>query len=212
MRPVLITKHSEEPVDLGYFIDHASIAVGQDDADAQAKLIAATRMIEHESGRLRLLQSTWDFRLECFPCRDYIDLPLPQVSSISYIKFTDSAAVLNTMPSADYHLVGGYAPGDPDPTDADDQVTYGARVYLRYGRSWPSASLETGEPVVVRFVAGWRASQNVPEDLKAAICLQGAHLYRNREAVTVGNTAVESRVLARGVPDLIAGYRWKFYG
>lgn len=152
--------------------------------------------------------------MECFPDENYFELPIAQVQSIASITYMDSSGTTWTMPAADYHLAGGYSPVEPDadPHDVNGQVTFGARVYLKYARVWPNATLETGEPISVRFVAGWKSPENVPEDLRLAICLEAAHLYRNRESVTVGNSAVESKPLSRGVEDLIVNYRKGFYG
>jgi len=208
----LTTRPAAEPVDLDYFQAHSKIdAGGSDDADAQAKLTAAIRGIEQETGRDRLLQSTWEFRLPCFPCVHLIELPLPQVQSISHIKYTDSAGVLQTMTSGDYHIVGEYSPVAAALDAGENEATTGlAWVFLNYGKSWPAATLQTGLPVVITFVAGWAAPENVPEDLKAAICMQGAHLWRNREAVTIGRDAINSNALARGVESLISPYRmWR---
>jgi uncharacterized phiE125 gp8 family phage protein len=196
------------PVSLQYLLNHSRVDAGLDDDDVEAKLKAATRVIERATGRLRLIQSTWEYSLRGFPCNGCIEFPIPQVSSISWIKYVDSSGTTQTVDASTYHLVGGYS---PDVLPA--QVTFEARAVLRYSRVWPQAALETGEPVTIRFVAGWSATDSnnvsidvVPEDLKVAIVLHAQHLRRNREAVTTGRTDVMSAPLARGVDHHIAGY------
>lgn len=201
--PILTVAPTVEPVDLAYFRTHARLGSGLDaevEADAQAKLTSATRMIEQECGRLRLITSTWEYRLPAFPDGPII-LPLPQVQSVTSIIYADSAGAPHTVSSSVYQLIGKYDTAVPT------QVTASACVLPKYGQVWPTDSLETGEPIVITFVAGFVDANAVPEDLKAAIVLQAAHLWRNREAVTVGNTAVVSQPLARAVADLIGPYK-----
>lgn len=202
----MTVKPTEEPVDLAYFLRRVRVVSGTEDADCQAILLGAIRSVEQECGRDRLLQSTWEYRIPYF-YSGCIQLPLPQVSSISHIKYTDSDGVLQTVSGTDYQLVGDYS------TATDDQkaaVLGRPWVVLKYSKQWPTATLETGLPVVITFVAGWADADFVPEDLKLAICLQGGHFYRNREAVTVGRDQINSNALARGVEALIGPYKvWR---
>jgi len=65
------------------------------------------------------------------------------------------------------------------------------RVVLKYGKSWPSATMETGDPIRVEFHAGYTSTgstwvSNPPEGIRQAVLLIGAHWYENRESVVVG--------------------------
>jgi hypothetical protein len=60
-------------------------------------------------------------------------------------------------------------------------------------------------------VAGWPTAADVPQPLKAAIMLLAAHFIRNREAVTIGRSTVESMPLKFAVDALTAPYiLWRF--
>jgi len=205
----LISAPAVEPVSLADFLAHIRIEPGVEDDDCQQKLTAATRIIEQATGRLRLLKSTWEWTLEEWPCDEDIDLPIPQVQSVSSITYMDSGGTTHTLSASDYRLVNGY-----DPTTCAEQVTGLACVTLKSGKYWPTSILERGEPITVTFVAGWNyvdGSGNpidvVPSALKTAILLQAGHLYRNREAITLGVTQTQSLDLVRGVEYHIAPYR-----
>lgn len=180
------------------------------DVDSEKKLKAAIRKIEHETGRA-LLESTWEWSFERFPCAGeagdrprkwiYLELPKMQVQSVSSIVYTNSAGVTSTFASSRYQLVGGYSKL-ANPT----QVTYSARIALKYNEQWPVEPLQWGEPVVVTFVCGWDVPASVPDDLKNAIMLEAAHLLRDRESITVDRLALQSVPLARGVESLISPY------
>lgn len=88
--------------------------------------------------------------------------------------------------------------------DADDAVAYFAgsnyladdrsepgRLVLNSGKSWPSTTLRPANGVCITFIAGYSAAASVPESWKAAIKLLLGHLYENREAVIIGQTAAE---------------------
>lgn len=60
-----------------------------------------------------------------------------------------------------------------------------ALVAPSYGNTWPSTRDQDGA-VVVEFVCGYgAAATEVPEDIKTAIKILTAHLFENREAVSV---------------------------
>jgi uncharacterized phiE125 gp8 family phage protein len=203
MKPILITAPTEEPVSLAELKGHLRITNTDDDADLSLKLFAATAWVRNELGRA-LITSTLDIHLKAWP-RGFLYLPF-NVQSITHVKYTDSAGVLRTVEPTTYKLVCAY-----DPL-SDDTDMGAARLYLAYGQSWPSDTLDVGEPIVIRFVAGWANAASVPTPIRQAVLMLAAHWYRNRDAVVLGNTAaVVSAEVALGVQRLIAPYedrRW----
>lgn len=194
------------PVSLAEFKAHLHYSGDDEDGDLTGKLIAAVQGVETATGRV-LISSTAVLTLETWPSEDYIELPGGQTSAITTLKYTDSAGAVTTWGATNYKLVRAYAP-----LVTPTRVIPGrARLQLAYSIAWPSVTLDTGEPIEITYPTGFKDADSVPWQLKAAILLDGAHMYRNRESVTLGNTAVESKALARGYEDLIAPFRiWQF--
>lgn len=209
MTPRCINPPAAEPVTLQGFIDHLR-GLGEADpaGDVALKLTAAREYIEAETGRA-MVTAGWEVRLRSWPCGNYIELPLGNLQSVGDITYTDQAAVERTFDASNYLVVGTYIP--PDPAHDPPIVGHGTsdcgfgRIYLRANKSWPSESLEAGEPIVIPFVCGWGADY-VPAALKAAILMAAADLYRNREATVTGNSNSVSVEVALGVQQLISKY------
>lgn len=196
----LATAATAYPLSVAELEAHLKLDEGQD-PDVGQKLRAACRNIERAVG-YPILHSVWDWETDHWPC----ELPHHQVSAIGSVKYTAAGAAQATVSSSIYRLVGAYDEAVPE------QYVGAARIVLVYGQSWPSVTLETGEPIVIRLTSGWKNPAAVPDDLKTAIFLEAGHLYRNRESVIVDSAAaVDSKPLARGVDHYIAPYvRWKF--
>lgn len=82
-------------------------------------------------------------------------------------------------------------------------------VVLKYNKSWPSATYETGEAIRLQFVAGYGSSTGgavIPPEFKHAIKLLTGHWYENREAVVVGT--VQTKV-KQTVDSLLWMYKWR---
>ncbi len=74
---------------------------------------------------------------------------------------------------------------------------------MGFGQSWPGA--RSGEPVVVRYVAGYGVAGDVPALLKRAMLLLIGHWYENREAVVVASGTV-----ATALPLAVDSILWQF--
>lgn len=173
MSLTLITVPGGEPLTVNDAVTKLQLRVDSADDDALIALYiaAARRAVEHQTGR-KLIAQTWELALDAFPAGE-IDLQLAPVSSITSIKYIDSAGVEQTLASNAYTLDAGVLP---------------AWALPAYGYEWP-ATLATANAVKVRFVAGWANAGAVPEDIKLWMLAQIAHWYRNREAVGDKNLA-----------------------
>jgi uncharacterized phiE125 gp8 family phage protein len=112
---------------------------------------------EHYTG-LALAPRTLEAALDEFPrCRESIWLPMPPVTAITSIKYTDPVGDEQTLDS------GGYTLG-----------TYGdmREVTLTYGNNWPSTRCEPNA-VRIRFECGYGAEEGppLPHVLKSAMLL-----------------------------------------
>lgn len=199
----LITPPTGAAVSVDELKDHLVNSSDEQIADIALKLGAAETWMRNELDR-PLITSTWELALGRWPC-SYIDLPA-NTQSITHIKYTLALTAEQTLASTVYKLSRAYDPASGD-SDAGP-----ARLHLAYGQSWPTGTLDVGEPIVIRLVAGWKDATSVPVPIKQAVLMLASHWCRNKDAVVLGNTAaVVSAEVALGVRNLIAPYevrRW----
>jgi uncharacterized phiE125 gp8 family phage protein len=122
-----------------------------------ALIVAAREYAEHYTGRA-LASRTLEAALDEFPdCRESICLPMPPVTAITSIKYTDLAGDEQTL-AADQYTLSDY--GDS------------REVSLAYGSTWPSTRC-IRNAVRVRFVCGYDADggPELPEAVRAAMLL-----------------------------------------
>lgn len=194
MHPVyaIVAAPAVEPVSLAEAMLHV-----RQDSDAEGSLITLLIAVARESlekqYNLYLCTQTVDAFFPGFGDSDRIRIPRGPIVSVSSVKYTDAADLQSTVASTLY--------------DADTRRGY---VILKDAAAWPSAALRPMDPVVIRCVMGFGLAADVPSSIKQAILLRLGHLYRHREEVTLGNSAIESRALAFGVDSLMGAYRnWK---
>jgi uncharacterized phiE125 gp8 family phage protein len=130
---------------------------------------AAVKLVEQEiAGHRQLLLATWDVPVAGWwsgPLR----LPRPPLSSVTWVKYYDSAGTLQTLATTEYLV--------RTPLRAPGTVE---RAPLK---SWPALQSDRRLPVTIRFVAGYGAASAVPATIKTAVKLLVAHWYEHREAV-----------------------------
>jgi len=158
-----------EPVTLTEAKTHLRVDVTDDDV-LITSLIASARQYVEQIARRALVTQTWRLSIQEFPASGVIILPKPPLQSVTSITYTDITGTTSTVDSNTYTVDTDSEPG---------------RVVLKYGESWPSASLANTNPVQVTFVAGYGAPSAVPEYWKQAILLLVGHWYENREGVAV---------------------------
>jgi uncharacterized phiE125 gp8 family phage protein len=164
-----VTTPSEEPVSLQEARAHLRLESREDEYLTNL-ITAAQRHCESFLGRA-LITQTWDLMLDCFPA-DEIEIPLPPLQSITYVKYKDTAGVLQTLDISCYIVDANSQPG---------------RVSPAYGQSWPSTYDEI-QSVQIRFVAGYGAAADVPQSIKSAILIKLADLYEHRGDETASDT------------------------
>lgn len=147
---ITITPPSVEPVTLDDVKSAARIDTESFDDQLERYIIPAIRAdAEHRLGR-RLITQTVELVLDAFPAGE-IDLRLPDVQSITSIKYLDTSGVQQTVASTDYSLDGDSAPG---------------RALLDTDARWP-ATAAVQNAVRVRFVVGYGAADSdVPANIR----------------------------------------------
>ena len=168
----LVTPPTEEPVTLAEIKDHLHISSTAEDSLLTLYAQMAREAVEGECWRA-LMPQTWDLYLPGWPAGGVIEIPRPPLQSVTSIKYTDDEGAVHTFAASNYRVDTASEPG---------------RVVLAPDAAWPSDALDSSNPVVVRFVAGYADASAVPGMAKAAILLQIGEIYANREAVIVGST------------------------
>lgn len=187
----LVTGPAEEPVTLSEAKIHLRVDGTAEDTLITGLIISARVTVENETNRA-LITQTWRYYLDRFPC-GAIRLPFGRLQSVASVKSTATDGTVRTLATSSYY--------------ADTKKLFGL-VVLNDGYQWPADNLQPTSAVEVQFACGWTNAAALPGPLKSAILIQVGHLYENREAVVLGNTAaVASAELARGVSHLIAPYK-----
>jgi uncharacterized phiE125 gp8 family phage protein len=186
-RPVLVTPAAATPVSVTEAKAHLRVDHTGDDTLITSLIAAATEHLDGYSGILGrcLVTQTWRQDFDGFA--KTMRLPL-LASTISSVKYRNSAGQLSTVTATDYAL------------KADELGSY---VRFDDGFSFPS-DLAQSQAVLIEFTAGFGNAAAVPAAIKAAILLLIGHWYANREAVSVGHVATE---LPMAVDALIEPYR-----
>lgn len=131
-----------------------------DEFDTQLDIVipAITQAAEAKMGR-KLINQTLELVLDHFPpCgQSYIDLQLPNISSITSIKYLDALDAEQTLSPSTYRL-----------TSSD----HGSKACLLADNTWPTIASQPGA-VRIRFVCGYGASaDSVPTAIRLWIISQ----------------------------------------
>lgn len=187
MKYKILTPPTVEPVTLAEAQGHLRTLSDTVENATITALITAAREYCELYTRRALAPQTIEAYLDYFPgC--HIDLPMPPLTSVTSIKYTDYAGVETPMPTADYIVDTDSAPG---------------RIVLPYGHMWPLFTSTTSNPITITYVAGYTAA---PKTIKQAMLLLIGHWYNNREAV--GNVGTS---IAFAVSALLSMYKAGFF-
>lgn len=187
MKYKVITAVATEPVTRTEAKVHLRVDSTADDTLIDGLITAAREFAEHYTNRA-LAEQTLEMALDCFPDDedDTIKLSRPPVTSITSIKYTDTAGTEQTIANTAYALS---AYGDS------------RTVAPTFGNYWPSTQ-DIPDAVRIRYVCGVTA----PKAAKSAILLLIGHLYENRETVNIGNIASELPLSTRSLLDTVKVY------
>jgi uncharacterized phiE125 gp8 family phage protein len=137
----------------------------ESDALLAGYIHAAQNWVSEAIGR-PLLEETWEYRLNYFPCNWHhgsIRIPMP-VTSITGITYLDSGGIEQELDTAVY-------------------LTIGNTISLAYGKHWPTTRREAGAVRVI-FVSGFGPDHNsCPEPLREAVMLLAARFFAQRESI-----------------------------
>ena len=169
-----ITPPGAEPVTAAEVKAAAKIDGSEFDAQIAIIIPALRGLAEQKLGR-RLITQTCELVMDTFPCHGEICLQVPDVSTLSSIKYLDYTTGLEvTLASTEYVFDGNSTP---------------CRIVPAYGKYWPP-TYRTVNAVRVRFICGFgAASTNVPQDIRHWILAYAAQALNNPSGLTLDNLA-----------------------
>jgi uncharacterized phiE125 gp8 family phage protein len=174
----LITPAAVDPVGVAEMREQLRIDTTAEDPYLKTVVQRAEAYLTERAGwsGIACLTSTWDYRLDGFPCggtprEAAIRLPLRPVQSVTYLRYVDGEGVEQELvQGVDYRVVL-----DEDPALL---VMMPGHVWPMAGYPWSGYQVNT---VTVRFVAGWPQPELISPNVRNAIVLLAAHFYTNRD-------------------------------
>jgi uncharacterized phiE125 gp8 family phage protein len=166
-------------------------AAGQPSDQILPYLYAAQAYIETVRN-LRLLRQTWAVYLDRFPEGNAIALPFPPLAAVTHVKYTPAGQAQLTLSTDAYGVSIVRTPGE---------------IILKPNQLWPSATLETVDPIEIQFECGWASASAVPYDLRQAIRFLAAMFYQQREGIVIESGAVKTPIeVPFGISALMANW------
>jgi uncharacterized phiE125 gp8 family phage protein len=164
----VITPPPVEPVTLGEV--KTQLRIDPDDTDYDDILApwipVARQWCEGHQNRAYITQ-TLELALDTWPCWDYINLPRPELQSVTSLTYTDDDGVTSTWSASNYIV---------------DDFAFVGRLVRSKKVCWPSVCLASANGVKVRYIAGYGdTGADVPEKIRQAIVLLAIHFYEHGE-------------------------------
>jgi len=179
------------------------------DPNLMGSIRAATLACEQFTRRT-FVNATWTLFLDRFPGKklpwwdgvregadteltdltEPIMVPLPPLSSVTFVKAHHQDGTTTTVVATDYIVDTAREPG---------------RIVLKIGKSWPTSALRAINGVEVEFVAGYGpVGSDVPADIREAIMISIAELHSSESGEIakkekVGESEIE-RFSAEQIP------------
>jgi uncharacterized phiE125 gp8 family phage protein len=190
----IIQISATEPITLEEAKLHLRVTNTEEDNLIKSLITVARQRCESVTNRA-LVSTTFELIMDSFP--EKIVLPMPPTESITWIKYTDYEGTEEEMPEEDYIFYNS----EP------------AVIVPAYGKDWPSFNPYPKGAVKVRYVAGYKSSEDpgfiLPEVIKEAMLLIIGIFYENREDILAKGHIPKS--LPLGVDALLYPYRiWSF--
>lgn len=163
----LITAPVTEPVTKTEVETQLRLAAGSENTYLDTLIQSAREYCEMFQNRAYITQ-TWELTLDTWP-RFPFKLPMPQLVSVTTIKYFDTEDTETTWAASNYFVDTDSEPG---------------RVGLGYNIVLPTTILRPTNGVKIRYVAGYGAASAVPLRTKQAILMLIGHMYENRETAS----------------------------
>jgi uncharacterized phiE125 gp8 family phage protein len=132
--------------------------------------ITTARIFGEDYTSHKFASQTWEFYLDTFPGKDYIEWPNGPLTSITSIKYKNSSGIETTMDVNTQYIV--------------DTNIFPGKVFLPYGKSWPSFIEYPYQAISIRGVCGYNGAVPfvIPETFKLAMLMHIGLMYKYRDS------------------------------
>ncbi len=180
MALITITGPAAEPVTAAEVKTAARIDGAEFDSQISMLITAFRLQAEHQQGR-RFITQTVELVLDEFPSDGDVDLMLPNVKSITSVKYFDNDGVQQTLDPAAYALDSDSAPG-----------------WLLVVDSWPSTK-DAANAVRIRYVVGYGdAAADVPSNTRLWMIAQSCAALDNQSPPAWLDRLLDEGMVHRG--------------
>lgn len=188
MIPVRTVAPAEAPVSLATAKAQLRVDGSDEDTLIQGMLDAAIAYLDGYTGILGrcMVTQTWSLTLDTWPENGIIELPFPDVGTVT-VEYEDVDGATQELDASAYYKA---------PTHR------GVNLMQMPGVVWPETEPQGVQSVTITFTAGYGAASAVPAPIKQAIILLTGDLYKNREA-SLQSGEVDNPTVMR----LLAPYR-----
>lgn len=176
-----------EPVTTAEIKTHCRVSGSEDDTYLDSLVATARQHVESITNRA-LITQTWVLSLDRFPVE--IELPKPPLVSIESIAYTSTSGSSSTVATSVYDV---------------DTASLPARVFLKYGKSWPTDVRDISKAITITYVAGYGDADAVPDALKESIKLLAADMFEQREITVTGTIVATTKTFN----NLVSQYRYR---
>lgn len=190
----LVTGPTVEPITLQEAKDHLRVTESPAEDSVIESMLASARGLVEEMTRQKIITQTWRLDLPEFPVRTThnpyaaIDLPLPPLSDVTSIAYTDASGNPQTVATSVYVV---------EPSDLSLVDPAPGRVMLKSGQVWPTVRTEDPTAVQITFECGHGTGpESVPSATRAALFMILSDLNENRESQIVGTIVAQNPRLA----------------
>ena len=183
------TEPAVEPVSLSTVKDQLGIADDATDFVLSSRIKGARQWVEDYCERA-LISQTIEFRFDMWPSDGVVKVPLPDIISVTSVKYIDENGTEQTASSDDYT-------GD----------TFDHVIRNDYGCTWPSPRNEKNACRVV-YVAGYGASgSDVPINIRDAIINIIGHWTNYQSQIEHGGNLTQ---VPGAIRKILNHYRTRF--
>lgn len=186
---VVVTPPSKEPLTIAEVKSHLGITSNDYDSAISRRISAARDWVEIWTRRA-LITRTYAYKLERWPRKAIVALPMPPLQSVSSVKYYDTSDTEQTLSASEYKV---------------DAVSMPGRVWFGYGM--PSTS-DRPLPISIQYTAGYGNPSSVPATIKEAMLLLLGHWMDFQGDIQSGMP----RTVPWAVEQMLSPYRVHEFG